>query len=74
MQEGDNDESQISTIFELARMKAAKMARAEKDYELDSIADENEKKIEVYNILCNNNSSHTSSLTDITNNTMNKKY
>ena len=70
----EEEDSQESTLSQLAKKRAATIYRAEQDEDLDSLDVDNENGKQVNQVLPTDDVSHASSLTDLTDNTKNLAY
>ena len=70
----DDDKSEGSTFSELAKKRAATIYQAEQDNDLDSLDRDSAVEKNVRKVVQDDNISHASSLTDLTDNTRNQTY
>ena len=70
----DDSDENSSTLSELAKRRAVRTMQAERDADMDSLEGVNDKQKVIHNVIQHDDVSHASSLTDITNNTLNKTY
>ena len=69
-----NSSAQSSTLSQLAMKRAAQIYQSENDPDQNSLEGINEEIKDVRNVVTNDDQSHASSLTDLTDNTKNQDY